>query len=83
MSEQHTEQTIKVRQITDVHANWSNKRPLESGKFSYQLILDNGAEEALIMPTADDTKVLRDLIQDADTLYWDTEKKVIIFGKVD
>jgi hypothetical protein len=47
------------------------------------LILDNGAEEALIMPTADDAKVLGDLIHDADTLYWDTEKEVIIFGKVD
>jgi hypothetical protein len=47
------------------------------------LILDNGAEEVLIMPTADDAKVLGDLIHDADTLYWDTEKEVIIFGKVD
>jgi hypothetical protein len=82
LSEQHTEQTIKVRQITDVHANWSSQGPLENGKFSYQLILDNGAEEALIMPTADDAKVLRDLIHDADTLYWDTDKEVIIFGKV-
>jgi len=26
---------------------------------------------------------LRDLIHDADTLYWDTEKEVIIFGKID
>jgi len=26
---------------------------------------------------------LRDLIHDADTLYWDTEKEIIIFGKVD
>jgi hypothetical protein len=34
------------------------------------------------MPTADDAKVLRALIHDADTLYWDTEKEVIIFGKV-
>jgi hypothetical protein len=83
LSEQHTEQTIKVRQITDVHANWSSQGPLENGKFSYQLILDNGTEEALIMPTADDAKVLRDLIHDADTLYWDTEKEIIIFGKVD
>jgi hypothetical protein len=83
LSEQHTEQSIKVRQITDVHANWSYQGPLQNGKFSYQLILDNGAEEALIMPTADDAKVLRDLIHDADTLYWDTEKEVIIFGKVD
>jgi hypothetical protein len=83
LSEQHTEQSIKVRQITDVHANWSYQESLQNGKFSYQLILDNGAEEALIMPTADDAKVLRDLIHDADTLYWDTEKEVIIFGKVD
>ena len=83
MSEQHTEQTIQVRQITDVHANWSSQEPLENGKFSYQLILDNGVQEALIMPTADDAKVLRDLIHDANTLYWDLEKEIIIFGKID
>ena len=83
MSEQHTEQTIKVRQITDVHANWSGQGELQDGKFSYQLILDNGAEEALIMPTADDAKVLRDLIHDADTIYWDLDKEVLIFGKID
>ena len=46
------------------------------------MILDNGAEEALIMPTADDAKVLRYLIHDADTLYWDTDKEIIIFGKL-
>ena len=69
MSEQNTEQSIRVRQITDVHANWSHQGELEHGKFSYQLILDNGVEEALIMPTADDAKVLRDLIHDADALY--------------
>jgi len=83
LSEQNTEGTIRVRQITDVYANWSSQGPLEQGKFSYQLILDNGAEEALVMPTAQDGKLLRDLIQDADTLYWDLDKEVIIFGKVD
>ena len=83
MAEQSAEQAIKIRQITDVHANWSSQGPLENGKFSYQLILDNGAEEALIMPTADDAKVLRDLMHDAETLYYDTEREVIIFGKLD
>ena len=83
MSEQNTEGTIKVRQVTDVHSNWSSQGPLENGKFSYQLILDNGAQEALIMPTVDDAKVLRDLIHDADTLYWDLDNEVIIFGKID
>ena len=83
MSEQQTESAIKVRQVTDVHANWSSQGPLEDGKFSYQLILDNGAQEALIMPTVDDAKVLRDLIHDAEAVYWDADKEVIIFGKID
>ena len=82
MAEQRTEGAIKVRQVTDVHANWSNQGDNQNGKFSYQLILDNGAQEALIMPTPDDGKLLRDLIHDADTLYWDTEKEILIFGKI-
>lgn len=87
MSEQHsqeqqTESAIKVRQVTDVHANWSKQGELEYGKVSYQLILDNGAQETVIMPTADDAKVLRDLFHDADTIYWDTEREVLVFGKI-
>ena len=82
MAEQNKEQSIKVRQVTDVHSNWSSQGPLENGKFSYQLILDNGAQEALIMPTADDAKVLRDLIHDAQALYWDLDKEALIFGKI-
>ncbi len=82
MSEQNTEQAIRVRQVTDVHSNWSYQGDLEQGKFSYQLILDNGAEEALILPTAEDAKVLRDLIHDAEALYWDLDKEVLIFGKI-
>ena len=81
-SEQNTESAIKVRQVTDVHSNWSSQGPLQDGKFSYQLILDNGAEESLIMPTAQDAKLLRDLFHDANSLYWDTEKEVLIFGKI-
>jgi hypothetical protein len=80
--EQRTESAIKVRQVTDVHSNWSKQGDLEHGKFSYQLILDNGAQEELIMPTADDAKVLRDLFHDADTIYWDLEREVLIFGKI-
>ncbi len=82
MAEQNTEQTIQVRQVTDVHANWTYDGELEDGKFSYQLILDDGAQEVLIMPTAEDGKLLRDLINDADALYWDTQNEVLIFGTV-
>jgi hypothetical protein len=83
LSEQNTEQAIRVRQVTDVHANWSYQGELQNGKFSYQLILDNGAEEALIMPTADDARLLRNLIHDADSIFWDLDKEVLIFGEID
>jgi hypothetical protein len=82
VAEQNTERSIKVRQVTDVHSNWSSQGELTSGKFSYQLILDNGAEEALVMPTAEDAKVLRDLIHDADAVYWDIEREVLIFSNI-
>ena len=57
--EQSTEQAIKVRRVTDVHANWSAQERGEHGKFSYQLILDDGAAEYVLRVTADDAKVLR------------------------
>ena len=34
------------------------------------------------MPTADNAKVLEDLIHDADTIYWDLDKQVLIFSKI-
>ena len=81
--EQHTEQAIKVRQVTDVHANWSAQERGESGKFSYQLILDDGAEEYVLRVTVDDAKVLRDFFHDAETVYFDMEREVLIFGEID
>ena len=82
MAEQNTEQQIQVRKVTDVHANWSNQGELEDGKFSYQLILDNGAEEAVILPSLESAEVLEELIQDAETLYWDTQNQDLIFSKL-
>jgi hypothetical protein len=81
--EQQTESAIKVRQVTDVHANWSTQERGEPGKFSYQLILDDGAAEFVIRVPADDAKLLRDLFHDAeDTIYFDMEREVLIFGAI-
>jgi hypothetical protein len=93
--EQQTEQATKVRQVTDVHANyrltrkhgrsmkaWSTQERGEPRKFSYQLILDDGAEEFVIRVSADDAKVLRDLFHDADSIYFDMEREVLIFGEI-
>jgi hypothetical protein len=55
----------------------------EPGKFSFQLIFDEGAAEYVLKVTADDAKVLRDLFHDAETIYFDLEREVLIFGEID
>ena len=83
MAEQNTEHQIAVRQVTDIHSNWNYEGELQDGKFSYQLILDDGAAEYVLRVTADDAKVLRDWFHDADTVYFDMEREVLIFGEID
>jgi hypothetical protein len=82
VAEQHTEQSIMVRQVTDVHANWSEQERGAPGKFSFQLILDNGAEEYAIRPPADDADVLVELFKLTDKIYFDLSRQVLIFGDV-
>ncbi len=80
--EQRTESAIKVRQVTEVHSNWNEEQRGDEGKFSFQLILDNGAEEYVIRPTNEDADVLVDLFEQTDTVYFDMERRVLIFGDV-
>jgi hypothetical protein len=81
-AEANTERAITVRQVTNIHANWSEQERGEPGKFSYQLILDNGAEEYAIRPPAEDADVLIELIARSDTLFFDLERRVLIFGNI-
>jgi hypothetical protein len=82
VAEQNTEQSIMVRQVTDLHANWSEQERGGPGKFSYQLILDNGAEEYAIRPEAEDADVLIELFKLTDKVYFDMSRQVLIFGNI-
>jgi hypothetical protein len=79
---ENAEQNIMVRQVTDIHANWSEQERGESGKFSFQLILDNGAEEYAIRPDAEDADVLVELFGMTDKIYFDMSRQVLIFGSI-
>ncbi len=78
MAEQHTEQTIRVRQVTDVQASWTETERGANGLFTFQLILDNGAEEYVLRPTTDDAKVFMKLFDRTNTVYFDLDRKVLI-----
>ena len=82
MAEQHTEQTIKVRQVTAVQVSWTERDRGEYGAFTVQLILDSGAEEYVLQPTAEDTRVMVELFKLTDKIFFDVSRQVLIFGDV-
>ncbi len=82
MAEQNVEQKIQVRRVTNVHANWNEEERGEPGKFSLQLILDDGAEEYAIRPPAADTKVILKMLESAETVSFDLANKVLIPSKI-
>ena len=76
--ERQTEAAIKVRQVTDYQASWTERERGAPGAFTFQLILDDGAEEYVIRPIADDAKVILKLLKRSDTVYFDMERRVLI-----
>ena len=82
MAENDTERNIMVRQVTNVHANWSEQERGAPGKFSFQLILDDGAEEYAIRPDAEDADVLVELFKLTDKIYFDMSRQILIFGSM-
>ena len=82
-AEERTREAIKVRQVTDIHGNFSEQGKGETGKYSLQLVLDDGAEEYVLRLTAEDTRTLMMMIDEADSMYFDTERGVLILRDLD
>ena len=82
MAEQRTEDRIRVRQVTDVQFSWTEEGRGDHGSFTVQLILDDGAEEYVLQPTAEDAKVQLELFGSADAVYFDLDRKVLILGNL-
>ena len=75
-----TEKQIKVRKVTAWQASWTESGPGEAGVYSFQLILDQGAEEYVLQPTEDDADNLFDWLSASSEVYFDMDRKVLIFG---
>jgi hypothetical protein len=78
VAEQRTEGNIRVRQVTDVQFSWTEEGRGGHGAFTVQLVLDNGAEEYVLQPTAGDAKVQLELFGSAGAVYFDLDRKVLI-----
>jgi predicted ATPase len=78
-AERRTEERIVVRQVTHVQASWTERERGDEGDFTLQLILDQGAEEYVLRPDADDLVIILQLLQMSDGASFDTSRKVLMF----
>jgi hypothetical protein len=76
------ERQIQVRQVTHVQASWTEEQRGAPGAFTLQLILDHGADEYVLRPTAEDTDVLVKLLARSSNATFDVDRKVLMFGNL-
>jgi hypothetical protein len=76
------ERQIQVRQVTHVQASWTEQDRGEPGAFTLQLILDNGAAEYVLRPTAEDADVLVKLFSRSASAAFDLDRRVLMFGNL-
>ncbi len=72
-----------VRQVTQYQASWTEGERGQPGRFTVQLILDNGVEEYILALHADDVHGLLKLLQRSDNTTFDLERKVLMFANLD
>lgn len=82
LSEQQLEQQIQIREVTQVQASWTEQERGGPGTFTIQLILDNGVAEYVVLPTANDTKVLLEQFKLSTHVTFDQARKVLIFNNL-
>ncbi len=78
--EARLEEQITVRQVTHAQASWTEEERGAPGAFTLQLVLDHGAEEYVLRPTADDLDVILRLLRRSGSATFDTGRKVLMFA---
>jgi hypothetical protein len=78
--EKFTEEQVLVRQVTHVQASWAERERGEAGAFTIQLILDQGVDEYILRPSAEDAEVLLKLFKISSGATFDRSRKVLMFN---
>ena len=72
--------TITDRQPPHPQFRWAAGPPGKPGTYTLQLVLDEGAWEEVLTLDPDDADNLQDLLEDTDTVHYDVERRVLMFG---
>jgi len=80
VSQPVTDSSLKVRQLSHYQFSWVAGKPGEPGTWTLRLVLDQGAWEEVLTIDADDADNLQDLLSTAETVYYDIDRRTLLFG---
>ncbi len=80
--QEETRRRYQVRQVTNIQASWTERQRGEEGRFTLQLILDNGVEEYVLDVEADDLEPMLTLFARSPYTTFDLERKVLMFSNL-
>ena len=75
-----TDDSIVVRQVSHYQFSWVAGEPGQTGTYTLQLVLDQGAWEEVLTIDADDADNLQDLLSTAHVVYYDVKRRTLMFG---
>ena len=80
VSQPVTDDSIQVRHLNHYQFSWVAGEAGESGTFTLQLVLDEGAWEEVVTVDAEDAEVLQGLLGSAKTVFYDVGRRTLMFG---
>ena len=75
-----TDDSIKVRQLSQYQFTWVAGEAGQPGTWTLQLVLDEGAWEEVLTLDPDDADNLQDVLQESKVVFYDIERRTMIFG---
>ena len=77
---QMTDDSIRVRQLTQYQFSWMAGQGGAPGTWTLQLILDEGAWEEVLTITSEDADALQDVLKNTKNVFYDIDRRVLMFG---
>ena len=75
-----TDDSLRVRQLTHYQFSWTAAAGGESGIWTLQLVLDEGAWEEVLTVSAEDADNLQDILTNTKNVFYDIDRRILMFG---
>ena len=75
-----TDDDIRVRQLSHYQFSWTAGESGQTGVWTLQLVLDEGAWEEVLTISSEDADALQDVLANTRAVFYDVGRRVLMFG---